>query len=80
MWSLRSWHYLVQLQAGLMPRVDCVQPQFLQAVGIVVTSVALEVHRVADGHTLEPPLVGLATLLDVGHQLVLLHMLVCLAV
>lgn len=31
-------------------------------------------------YALEPPLVGLATLLDVGHQLVLLHVLVRLAV
>lgn len=63
-----------------MPGVDRVQPQLLQAVGVVVTGIALEVHGVADGHTLEPPLVGLAALLDVGHQLVLLHVLVCLAV
>ena len=62
-----------------MPGVDRVQPQLLQAVGVVVAGVALEVDRVADGHALEPPLVGLAALLDVGHQLVLLHVLVRLA-
>ena len=63
-----------------MPGVDRVQPQLLQAIGVIVAGVALEVDRVADGHALEPPLVGFAALLDVGHQLVLLHVLVCLAV
>lgn len=63
-----------------MPRVDGVHPQLLQAVGVVVARVALQVHRVADGHAFQAPLVAFAPFLDVGHQLVLLDVLVRLAV
>lgn len=63
-----------------MAGVDSVHPQFFQAVGIVVACIAFEVHRVANGHALEAPLIALATLLDVCHQLILLDVLVSLAV
>lgn len=63
-----------------MSGIDSVHPQLLQAVGVVVTGVALQVHRVADGYTLEAPFIAFATFFNVGYKLVLLHMLVRLAV
>lgn len=54
--------------------------QLLQTVGVVVTGVAFQMDRIPNGHTLQPPLVGLATLLDMCHQLVFLHVLVRLTV
>jgi len=63
-----------------MPGVDSVHPQLLQAVSVVVAGVTLQVHWVAYGHTFQTPFVAFAPFFDVGHKLVLLHMLVCLAV
>lgn len=68
--------YLIELQAGLMPRVHSVKTQLLQTVGVVVARVAFQMDWVPNGHALEPPLVGFAPLLDMCHQLVFLHMLV----
>lgn len=63
-----------------MPLVGGVQPQLLHTVAVVVAGVALQVHGIADGDALEAPLVGLASFFDVGHQLVLLHVLIGFAV
>lgn len=42
--------HLVELEAGLMARIYSVHAQLLQAVGVVVAGVALEVNWVPDGH------------------------------
>lgn len=63
-----------------MSSVDSVHPQLLQAVRVVVAGIALQVNRIADGHTFQAPFIAFSALFDVGHQLVLLHMLVCFAV
>lgn len=63
-----------------MARIYSVHPQLLQAVSVVVTGIALQVHWIADGHTFQAPFIAFASFFDVGHKLVLLHMLVCLAV
>lgn len=62
-----------------MSCIHGVQTQFLQAIGVIVTGIALQMHWVSNGNTLQPPLVGFAPLLDVSHQLVLLYMFVSFA-
>lgn len=63
-----------------MAGIDGVHPQLLQAVSVVVAGIALQVHWIAYGHTFQSPFIAFASFFDVGHKLVLLHMLVCLAV
>lgn len=63
-----------------MAGIDSVHPQLLQAVSVVVTSIALQVHWIADGNTFQAPFIAFAPFFNVGHKLVLLHVFVSLAV
>lgn len=63
-----------------MARIDSMQSQLLQTIGVVVTGVTLQVHWIAYGHTFQTPLIAFAPFFDVGHKLVLLHVFVCFAV
>ena len=63
-----------------MAGIDSVHPQLLQAVGVVVAGITLQVHWIAYGHTFQAPFIPFAPFFDVGYKLVFLHMLVCFAV
>lgn len=63
-----------------MSGINRVHPQLLQAVCVVVASVALQVHWVSNGHAFQSPLVAFASFLNMGNKLVLLNVLVRLAV